>query len=184
MLINESSFVWPVEFGCTLIIEKLILPNFYNIRISVEPLANGECNITSGFQKIRYFVDNYLHNSILISSENNFMTVLDQAETNLVVLPVEPYDYYVGCILYSKLASISEKYFDISQIIIDSLVGDKIQYNIQYPEESGLDMQGEHWWNVDTAHTGGREQGSWDSLDLDDKPNFQPKIIRGGLSEN
>jgi hypothetical protein len=184
MLINESSFIWPVEFGCTLVIEKLILPNFYNIRLSVEPTETGDCNITAGFQKIRYFVDHCLHNSIFISSENEFTQPFMNAETNLVVFPVEPYDYFVGSVLYQKFISISKKYFDITQITIDSLVGDKIQYNIQYPEESGLELQGEYWWNEDRAATGGKESGSWGTLDLDDQPSFQPKIIRGGLSDS
>ena len=67
---------------------------------------------------------------------------------------------------------------------VDSAVGDHVQYCIRDPEESGLDLSGEHWWNMDNLETGTKIDVSWDDLELNDSPKFEPRIIKGGKSEN
>ena len=184
MSTSSENFVWPVEFGCTLIIDKLIFPNHYSIRISVEPITHAQPNVANGFKKIRYFIENHLHNAVFLKKTNNILNSLNHIESNLVILPEEPYDYFVGAVLYKKLLSISEKYFDINQITIDSIVGDRVQYHIREPNECGLDLLGEHWWNQDNANTRTGKSKSWNELDTGlCESRFEPKIIKGGLSE-
>jgi hypothetical protein len=183
MLTDVEEVVWPTDFSCTLITDKLILPNLYNITISVEPIGNTMGNIGLGFRKMRHFVDYCLNNSVIISVENPLIDVLGSMNTNIVVLPSEPYDYYVGAILYSKFLKITEKYFHINHFTIDSLVGDRVQYSILDPEESGLELQGDHWWNMDSVNTGSGEHTTWEDLNISDGPRFEPRIIKGGLSE-
>ena len=105
-------------------------------------------------------------------------------DTNTVYFPTEPYDYFVGSILFRKFQVITEKYFEIGFITIDSAVGDHVQYCIRDPEETGLDLSGEHWWNMDNLDTGTGESLSWVDLDLHDSPKFEPRIIKGGRGEN
>ena len=63
------------------------------------------------------------------------------------------------------------------------MVGDRVQYNILHPEESGLDLQGDHWWNTDSVNTGSGDTTSWEDLNISDGPRFEPRIVKGGLSE-
>lgn len=184
MLTNyNTGVIWPIEFGCTLFVDQLVIPNFYSIKLCIVPNSDST-DFTDGLRKIRYFVDGFLHNSIFISYANPAINLRDTIETNLVVFPEEPYDYTAGSVILQKFSSISKKYFDIEYLLIDSLIGDKIQYCIVDSSETGLDTDGEFWWNQDTAHSGGAIQESWEKLDIGDLPKFNPKIIKGGRSEN
>jgi hypothetical protein len=184
MSINTDDVVWPIDFSCTLVIENIILPNHYNIRVSIEPNGEAQSNIATGFKKIRYFVENHLHNSVFINRDNALVQSLVTLDTNIVHLPTDPYDFFVGSILLRKFIVLTEKYFDICQINIDSLVGDSIQYAIMDPEDAELEMAGDHWWNADSADTGSSNTKSWAELDISDRTGFEPRVIRGGLSEN
>ena len=182
MLTDIDQVVWPTEFNCTLVTETLILPNLYNITIAVEPIGQPS-NIGLGFRKIRQFVDEYLNNSVIIYAEHPLLPALQTTEATIVHLPNEPYDFYVGCVLFAKFLKITEKYFHISYFTIDSLVGDRVQYNILHPAESGLDLEGDYWWNTDSVNTGSGDKTTWEDLNISDGPRFEPRIIKGGLSE-
>jgi len=184
MSIELQQFIWPASFSCTVVTENIIIPNSYNINISVEPISDLQGNIANGFKKIRYFVDNYLQDSIFISAENVLLAPLSNLETNVVIFPADPYDFFVGGVLLSKLRAISEKYFDISLITIDSAIGDHVQYCIIDPEECGLELMGDNWWNTDSTNTGLDKNASWEELNIKDRLGFEPRIIKGGRSEN
>lgn len=184
MLPNLTEFIFPANFGCTIITENLILPNIYNVSISLVPIETSQNNIGLGFKKLRYFVEYSLQNCILISKENPLFDSISQMENNIVVLPTEPYDYWTGSVLLSKLSAITEKYFHIDCISIDSMVGDNVQYVISHPEECGLELEGDHWWNMDTLNTGSESDITWDDLNVGGGTKWSPKIVKGGLSEN
>lgn len=183
MSIDTAQFIWPTEFVCTIITENIIIPNSYSINISIVPVNNSG-NLNVGFKKLRHFVESYLHNSVFISKDNPLVEPLSNTETNLVLFPTEPYDFFVGSVLYSKFLSISEKYFHIDLLMIDSAIGDHVKYSIMDPEECGLDLSGDHWWNMDSTNTGIPRDSSWGELDLKDFPRFEPRIIKGGKSDN
>lgn len=184
MSTNLQQFIWPVSFACTIITENIILPNNYMINVNIEPTTQGNGNITTGFKKLRYFVDHYLQNSILVAKDNPIVETLLGTENNLVLLPSDPYDYYFGCVLLNKFLVMTEQYFDIGLITIDSLVGEHIQYCIIDPEESGLVLTGDHWWNMDSLDTGLGSDTTWNDLNINERQKFEPRIIKGGLSEN
>lgn len=184
MSIDSPQFVWPTNFACTIVTENIIIPNSYTLNISIVPVENTPGSISIGFKKIKYFVESYLHNSIFINSENPFVKKFEGTKSNLVLFPTEPYDYFVGSIIYQKLLTVSKKYFHIDLLSIDSAVGDRIQYSIVDPEECGLNLEGNHWWNMDSTNTGFNKDSLWGDLDIKDCPRFEPKIIKGGLSEN
>jgi hypothetical protein len=183
MSTNITQFSWPAHFSCTIINEQLILPTTYNINISIDPESQSQLSINVGFKKLRSFVDVRLQNSVFIYRENKLGKSLSGIVNNQVVFPTEPYDYFAGCVLYKKFLAITEQYFQIEFITIDSLVGDHVQYTIGDPEETGLDLNGDFWWNNDNLDTGCDDGVSWDDLNIDIGPKFAPKVIQGGLSE-
>ena len=113
MSIDNSQIVWPVSFVCTLVTENTIIPNSYNISLSMMPTEDGG-NISVGFKKIKYIVEYFLHNSIFIANDNPLIETLSKTDTNLVLFPIEPYDLFVGHVLYTKVLAISEKYFTLT----------------------------------------------------------------------
>jgi hypothetical protein len=178
-----ENFVWPSEFACTLVTEKLVIPNYYSLQISVEPADPKVSDINLGFKKIKYFIGNCLQNCILINQENPLVKSFTNLDTNLVLMPAEPFDYFFTNILYLKLSAITEKYFDISYLTVDSLFGDRVQYTITHSNNVGIDLSGDFWWNMDSVNTGTDNHPSWDDLNLKDSPRFSPVIVKGGLSE-
>ena len=182
MSINLEEYVWPTGFICNIVTDKIILPNQYSINISIEPVAPPD--LALGFRRLRTFVDNYLHNSIFICNSHFLSEPFQNLDTNIVYFPTEPYDYFVGSTLFRKFQMITANYFDIGFITIDSAVGDHVQYCIRDPEETGLDLSGDHWWNMDNLDTGTGNSLTWNDLDLHDGPKFKPQIIKGGRGEN
>jgi hypothetical protein len=182
---NDSpQFVWPTSFVCTVITDKVVVPNSYALSISIEPISTSAGAISVGFKKLRHFVDSYLHNSVLIHKDNPLAESFKEYYTSVVLLPSDPYDYFVGGVLYSKFLAITENNFHIDLLAIDSAIGDHIQYNISDPEECGLDLSGDYWWNADSPDTGFEPDANWDDLDINEGPKFEPRIIKGGRSEN
>jgi hypothetical protein len=184
MLTNHiESFSWPADITCTLITEKLILPNHYSIRIGVEPNNSESTDVNLGLKKVKYFVANYLNNGLIINQSNPLTELTVNLDTNIILLPYEPYDYFIAAILYNKLSAITKKYFDIGYLSLDSLIGDRVEYTIIELDSANLDMNCDLWWNQDSVDTGIGDVPSWEDLNFRDKPKFSPKIIQGGLSE-
>jgi hypothetical protein len=178
-------FFWPTGFACTVISGSTVLPNSYNLSIGIEPDNSGPTSISLGFKKMRYFIDNYLNNSIFICKSNPLADKLVGLDTNIVYFSEEPYDYYVGLVLYQKLLTITEKYFHIGLLSIDSAVGDHVQYNISDPlEHEDLNLTGNHWWNIDSVDTGLGKSKSWNDLNIEHGPTFQPIVVQGGRVED
>jgi len=184
MLNDSDVFVWPAEFACTIIDENIILPNHYNLKIYIEPYIPITETFGIGFEKLKHVIFNVLSNSIIINQNNPISASLTSVANNVVHLPTEPYDYYLGTILFSKFVSVTEKYFDIYQITIDSAVGDRVQYSINEMHDFQEKFSGEHWWTQDNPDVTGKRKVNWEGLPIDDMPKFSPKIIKGGKSED
>jgi hypothetical protein len=185
MLIDEeNTFVWPYEFTCTIVSEKVFIPNNYSLRLSIDPILPINENIGIGFKRIRHFMDNYLSNCLIINRESPYYEAIKDTDTPLTVLPCEPYDYYVGSFLLKKLLVITKNFFDISQITIDSAAGDRIQYTLWDPSDCGLDLSGDNWWNWDNLSTNNDVKITWKNLKHTMNRRFEPTVIKGGLSEN
>ncbi len=181
---EESTFVWPYEFTCTIVTDKIFIPNHYSLKLSIDPILPIDDSIGIGFRRLRHLMDNYLSNSLIINQESPYYNSIKDTETPLLVLPCEPYDYYVGSFLLSKFLTITKDFFDISQMTIDSAAGDRIQYTLWDPSDCGLDMSGDNWWNWDNLSINNDVKISWKTLKQSGNRRFEPTVIKGGLSEN
>jgi len=177
-----DAFVWPADFTCTIIDGDLILPNHYSLKFYIEPAIPVNDNIGIGFKKFRHFIDECLSNSVFICKDNPLNQHLEPTVQRLVHFPTEPMDFYLGAVLYAKFIAITEKYFDIYQMTIDSAIGDRIQYTMIDPADSGLDLNGNYWWNRDDLSTRTDQPCAWEELNLVDNPRFMPTIVQGGKS--
>jgi hypothetical protein len=184
MLTNKPEyFVWPVDIACTFISENILIPNIYHLSIGMEPTIDTE-DVDLGFKKLKHFVNDYLQNGIFINESSDLVKPLNKLDTNLVLFPDEPYDVLVAGILYRKFAAITEKYFEISFLTIDSSVGDHIQYTLTVDSEILTEFDGDFWWNKDSVNTGTDDHTSWDDLNLNKTPRFAHIVVKGGKSEN
>lgn len=185
MLTNRPDcFVWTAEIVCTFVSDNIMIPNVYTVSIGMQPNSPNTDDVELGFRKIKHFVNEYLSNSIFIDKKSDYAKALSKLDTNLVLFPGDPYDYLVAAVLYRKLESISEKYFDIDFLTIDSSAGDRVQYTLTGDCALDSDLTGEHWWNKDSVNTGTDDHTSWDDLNLKESPRFSPVVVKGGKSEN
>jgi len=175
-----SNFIWSSHFACIAVIDNKLIPNSYALNLSMETLEK-KTNLGLGYRKLKYFIEHNLHNSILISQEHPKLDYYSQIDNNVVVLPNDPWDYLIGCILYYKFTNITEKYFDLLYLTIDSAMGDNVKYTIDQDVDPGVDIEGEKWWNVDSPSIDISVKTSWEKLNLKDVTGFSPKIIKGGL---
>jgi hypothetical protein len=178
-----DSFVWPTEFACTIITENIILPNVYSIHVGLEPVTTNQEEIGLGFKKIKLFSTNYLSNALFLNKDNPLSKSLNTLDTNMVLFPVDPYDYLIASIFYRKFSAIMENYFVISFLTIDSAVGDHVQYTITELSETNSDLDGDFWWNKNSVNTGTNDHTSWEDLNLVISPKFVPVLVKGGLSD-
>lgn len=178
-----STVVLPIEFSCTILIDDMLVSNVYYIKLGIDPSTDALEHMGIGIQRIKYIVENYFQNSVIVNQEHELAKPLDFLDNNLISLPCEPYDFFVGAILFSKFEAITEKYIDIQYLTVASMIGDRVQYNLESPYDSGLELEGEHWWNSDNVNTGSQELVTWDALNLTESPVFRPTVVKGGLSE-
>ena len=184
MLTNRPDcFVWTTEVVCTFVSDNIMIPNVYTLSIGMEPQSANTDDIDLGFKKLKHFVNEYLSNSVFIKKDSEYTKVLSKLDTNLVLFPDEPYDYLVAAVLFRKLAAITEKYFDVDFITIDSSVGDRVQYTLTVDCVVENDLSGDWWWNKDSVNTGTDDHTSWDDLNLKESPRFSPIVVKGGKSE-
>lgn len=185
MLNNKPNcFVWTSEIVCTFVSGNIMMPNVYTVSIGMQPNSANTDDVELGFRKIKHFVNEYLSNSIFIDKKSEYAKYLIKMDTNLVLFPNDPYDYLVAAVLYRKIESISEKYFDIDFFTIDSTVGDRVQYTLTRDCVVEDELGGDHWWNKDSVNTGTDDHTSWDDLNLKESPRFSPVVVKGGKSEN
>jgi hypothetical protein len=184
MLTDLTVFVLPLDVSCSVLTDNRLLPNVYSIKIGIDPIEGAVENIGIGFQRIKLLSEYYLQGAIFAEKDHEITKEFDKLDSNVVHLPSEPYDVYVGAALLAKFQTITANYFDIQYLSISSMLGDNIQYNIIDPAESDLELQGDHWWNQDNVYTGSKDIVSWDELNLTEVPKFRPTVIKGGLSEN
>ena len=185
MLNNRPDcFVWTSEIICTLVSDNVMIPNVYTVSIGMQPNSPNSDDVELGFKKIKHFVNEYLSNSVFINKKSAYTKTLSKLDTNLVLFPNDPYDYLVGLVLYRKFEAISEKYFNIDFLTIDSSAGDRVQYTLTADCVVEDDLTGDYWWNKDSVNTGTKNQTSWDDLNIKESPRFSPVVVKGGKSEN
>lgn len=177
-----NNFVWPTHFACTQITNQTVFPNSYSLSICIEPIST-KSNVNLGFKKLRYFVENHLHNSVFIYENSPIVDSILQLENSKVLFPVEPFDFSVASVLFCKIISITSKYFDIDYLTLDSVTGDHVQYTLSDPADAGLDLDGNNWWNTDSPCTDNTSVISWEELNLKNHSSFSPIVIKGGLDK-
>lgn len=122
--------------------------NTYSITLSmlVEECDNPD-EPGIAMDRITYYLDNYIQNSILIeSAEIDAIQKYREAGINTCELPDEPHDQIFAAVLLLKLNSIMEGRMKITDLLIGSAMSDGVRYNI-VSEVAESTLSGNYWWN-------------------------------------
>lgn len=121
--------------------------NSYVITLSmiVETESEHEQNIA--VERIAYYINNVLQNSILVES-NDVKAIEKYTNAGLRVceLPAEPYDQLFASVLMLKLNSIMEERLRITDMVLSSSMSDGVRYSIVF-EVAENSYSRNHWWN-------------------------------------
>lgn len=179
-----DQLTFPADFACCLLSDNQLFPNVYSIQIGLEPISVGHEALDVGFKKIKFFINEYLRNSIVLNQNSELVNALQPLNTNLLLLPDEPYDFLVASILYKKFSAILYDCFNVNFLGIDSTSGDHVAYTITEMTNGITGLDGDFWWNQDTMYTGVSESTTWEDLGLAVIQKNKPVVVKGGLSES
>jgi hypothetical protein len=137
--------------------------------------------IRLGFRKLKHFINHYIKNSILIKHDSPLLISLDSIETNTIQLPEDPHDFIFALILFHKFSAILEDIITITQITIDSSIGDRVKYTVNTGKQN---LNGDHWWNTNSPGTNDIDVfPTWNDVIIYN-PRFEPKVVLGGKNED
>lgn len=131
--------------------------NTYDFLLSmlVETDVPKEHNIA--MDRLDFFIKNVVSNSVFVNEEkHDVIEKYIDAGINVITLPAEPYDQVVAMAILLKLNSIMENRIKITDLTINSLLGEGVRYPIVSETAENADMMlGDKWWhnsNIDTTN--------------------------------
>jgi hypothetical protein len=156
------------QFQATRVVDRQITP--VTIDIKVDLSVDGQDDDDYGerqaiaLDKITYFVENILNESVMISGENqwameSFIDGQDVVTNNsLVVCPEDPEDAMLGELILSKFKALSQNAFQFHSIEIQASDGRGMSFTFigstpgeEFPVLDSENWFSKPWWNRDDA---------------------------------
>ena len=134
------------EFNSGLFLSEKLILNSYKITCSmtVETEHIREQNIA--MERLNFFIEEIIDSCIFLQKDDKIIPELKKLGIKICILPEEPYDQIIGMILLLKLNSILENRLIITDLIIQSKIGDEIKFNV-IQEIAESFFSGNNWYN-------------------------------------
>jgi predicted Fe-Mo cluster-binding NifX family protein len=121
--------------------------NDYNAEISMYTNTTEQEDHVTCMARLNHFVYHELTNTMFIKQDNQEqLRALSAAGIKVTTLPEEPIDQIIGIALYCKLNSILEERMIITNVTIQSELGDNVRY-LHGNQESLGPCADTGWWN-------------------------------------
>lgn len=134
------------NFSTGLVYDNEFSVNYYTATVHMTLLAENEYKQNVAYERLKYWIDYVLANSILIHDADPMIEQWLATEQRIIMLPDQPVDQLVGIMLFLKLNAILEEMFVITEVELSSTAGDDMEYIHSYAENLGpMDYDG--WWN-------------------------------------
>jgi hypothetical protein len=145
----EKDFI----FDAAMHFENNFLINNYYLNLSMTVLTDSTYEQNIAIERINYFLNNCIENSIFVSSaESKNIEYYEKAGLTVLKLPEEPYDQIIACVLMLKLNSIMEEKIHVDKIVFGSKLTAGIKFNIEYDETEEF-AEINDWWNDPSTST-------------------------------
>jgi hypothetical protein len=155
--------------------------NDYTAELSIYTNTTDQDDHVTSLARLNHFVYNELSNTVFIKQDNQEqMQALTTAGINITPLPEEPIDQVIGIMLYCKLNAILEQRMIVTDITIQSNLGDNVRYLHGDQESLGPCEEPGWWFDSGPIHnnfkptTGNKKQvvklnrtPTWRDLDLE-----------------
>jgi len=134
---NWSAAIW---------FEGRLQINDYTAELSIYTNTTDQDDHVTSLARLNHFVYDELTNTVFIKQDNQEqMQALTTAGINITPLPEEPIDQVIGIMLYCKLNAILEKRMIVTDITIQSDLGDNVRY-LHSDQESLGPCDDPGWW--------------------------------------
>lgn len=154
-----------IGFSTVVIDGNKIYPNSFYLKLNMTTVTDNSTYQNIAIQRILFFLNEIMHGSVLCKATNPIANKFSKMakDSNVILLPEEPFDQVIGMLLFSKLNSITEGNLEIDSLIIGSEFAPDLTYTIDDFENFDFDNSKiEFPW--------------WERLDLSTSNN--PKIIK------
>lgn len=120
--------------------------NDYSAELSIHTNTMDHEDHVTSMARLNHFVYHELTNTVFIKQDNQEqLRALAAAGIKVTTLPEEPIDQIIGIALYCKLNAILEERMIVTNVTIQSLLGDNVRYLHAHNESLGpCDEPG--WW--------------------------------------
>ena len=120
--------------------------NDYTAELAIYTNTTDQDDHVTSLARLNHFVYHELTNTVFIKQDNQEqMQALTTAGNNITPLPEQPIDQIIGIALYCKLNAILEQRMIVTDVTIQSSLGDNVRYLHSDQESLGpCDEQG--WW--------------------------------------
>ena len=134
-------------FLCAVHFENEFYVNSYEVALSMLVETDSSREQQVAMNRIMYFIENVLQNSILVNSKDTAsIKKYTKAGIRVCELPEQPYDQIMSMVLLLKLNAIMEGRIKITDMILGSSMSEGVKYNIVAEIAEGV-YSGNHWWN-------------------------------------
>jgi len=139
-----------IGFSAVVIEGNKIYPNSFYLKINMVTISDNSVFQNVAIQRILFFLNEVINGSVLCKVTNPIANrfIRMAKDSNVILLPEEPFDQVIGMILYSKLNSIIEGNLEIDTLTIGSEFAPDLTYTIEDFEDFSFDDSKVEfpWW--------------------------------------
>ncbi len=138
---------YDVEFLAGIYYDERLQLNSYSASLSMITKTTDAVETNIAMDRLKFFINGVIDNTVFINQAHT-----DQAETllylgaNVTTLPEEPVDQIIGMMLFYKLNAIMEGRIEITQLDINSVLGDNVWY-LHDEEDNPGPFATKGWWD-------------------------------------
>jgi hypothetical protein len=148
-----TSIRWSVSFGCVVVSEDVIQPNFYDLSLSFVQNTNSEYEQQIALERVKTYFSEALNNCVLIDENHQLAELFESSEqSRVMMLPGDPGIQLVTMALLEKIKSIVENKLLIEFASISSTLTGALDYSFDPAEfDPRLERSRVHndlppWW--------------------------------------
>ena len=119
--------------------------NTYEAEVHMQVITAVHEEYNLAYSRMRHWFQEIMHDSVLITQDNDRLQAWRDAGMRCVEFPVAPVDQVIGLMLMSKLTAMTEGRVMISQVLVSSPADEYVKYlceqgdNLHWFEQPG-------WW--------------------------------------
>ena len=145
---------YDLEFLAGIYYEDQLQLNSYSVSVSLLTQTEDAASSNIALERLKCFVYHDLATTVFFGpSDHEKAEMFQMMGTNVTTLPDAPVDQIVGMMLYCKLNAILEERMIVTNVTIQSLLGDNVRYLHSNQESLGPCAEPGWWTDPGPVHS-------------------------------